>query len=81
MIERQIEKKIREKIGLGKAIIIMGARQIGKTTLLKQIFSDNALWLNGDEQEVRSLFAATFRQHFIQRHLEIRQYPEKRQVA
>jgi predicted AAA+ superfamily ATPase len=56
MIARQIEKKIREKTGLGKAIVVIGARQIGKTTLLKQIFSDNVLWLNGDEQEVRSLF-------------------------
>jgi len=57
MIKRQIEIRIREKIGKGKAIIIMGARQIGKTTLLKQIFSNDVLWLNGDEQEVRALFA------------------------
>ena len=58
MVERQIEKRIKEKIGRGKAIIVMGARQIGKTTLLKQIFSENVLWLNGDEIEVRSLFAS-----------------------
>jgi predicted AAA+ superfamily ATPase len=57
MIERQIEDQIRRKIGTGKAIIIMGARQIGKTTLLKRIFSENALWLNGDESEVRNLFS------------------------
>jgi predicted AAA+ superfamily ATPase len=57
MIERQIETQIRKKIGTGKAIIIMGARQVGKTTLLKQIFSENVLWLNGDEPEVRNLFA------------------------
>ena len=56
MIERQIETRIRKKIGTGKAIILMGARQIGKTTLLKQIFSENVLWLNGDEYEVRQLF-------------------------
>ena len=56
MIERQIETRIRKKIGTGKAIILMGARQIGKTTLLKQIFSENVLWLNGDEYEVRHLF-------------------------
>lgn len=42
---------------MGKAIIIMGARQIGKTTLLRQIFGEDALWLNGDEYEVRHLFA------------------------
>ncbi|MCL2739092.1 MAG: ATP-binding protein [Bacteroidales bacterium] len=57
MIKRQIEHQIRKKIGMGKAIIIMGARQIGKTTLLRQIFGEDALWLNGDEYEVRHLFA------------------------
>ena len=56
MIERQIENQIRRKIGTGKAIIIMGSRQVGKTTLLKRIFSENVLWLNGDEHEVRNLF-------------------------
>jgi len=56
MIERLIENRIRKKIGTGKAIIIMGARQVGKTTLLKRIFSENVLWLNGDELEVRNLF-------------------------
>jgi predicted AAA+ superfamily ATPase len=34
----------------------MGARQTGKTTLLKHIFPENVLWLNGDEPEVRNLF-------------------------
>ncbi|MCL2511596.1 MAG: AAA family ATPase, partial [Bacteroidales bacterium] len=57
MIERLIEKQIKRKIGTGKAIIIMGARQVGKTTLLRRIFLENALWLNGDEPEVRNLFA------------------------
>jgi len=57
MIARQIENRIRRKIGTGKAIIVMGAHQIGKTTLLKRIFSKNTLWLNGDEYEVRNLLA------------------------
>ena len=56
MIERLIENQIRKKIGTGKAIIVMGARQIGKTTLLRKIFSENTLWLDGDELEVRNLF-------------------------
>ncbi|MDR1524676.1 MAG: hypothetical protein LBS79_05385 [Tannerella sp.] len=55
MIERQIERRIRRKIGTGKAIIVMGARKTGKTTLLKKIFSDNTLWLNADEQELDCL--------------------------
>ena len=57
MIERQIESQIRKRIGTEKAIIIVGARQVGKTTLLKRIFSENVLWLNGDELEVRNMFA------------------------
>ena len=50
MIKRKIEDKIKAKVGKGKAIIIYGARQVGKTTLLRQIFgkTPNVLWLNGD---------------------------------
>lgn len=58
MITRALESTIREKLWQNKAIIIMGARQVGKTTLLKQMFDDNqeVLWLNGDEQDTRALF-------------------------
>ncbi len=39
-----------------KAIIILGPRQIGKTTLLYQIFNKkkDVLWWNGDEPDLRS---------------------------
>ena len=52
-IKRDIEKDIKKKLGQGKAIVIYGARQVGKTTLLKSIFGEpdanpNVLWLNGD---------------------------------
>lgn len=59
MIRRFIEDKIILRGGDGKAIIIMGARQVGKTTVLKNIFGARAdvLWLNGDEVDVQSLFA------------------------
>ncbi len=58
MITRFLQKKIEEKLGHGKAIIISGARQTGKTTLLKLMFSGqvDSLWLNGDEPDVRALF-------------------------
>jgi predicted AAA+ superfamily ATPase len=37
-----------------KVLIITGARQVGKTTLLEMLFSkDEALWLNGDDQALR----------------------------
>ncbi len=58
MITRELENKVRHRLFTGKAIILMGARQVGKTTLLKQIFSDNnnVYWLSGDDSDVRSLF-------------------------
>lgn len=57
MITRILENKIREKLGSGKVIVLLGARQTGKTTLLNKMFGtdDTAIWLNGDEPEVRSL--------------------------
>lgn len=56
MIERALEETLKEKMKQGKAIIVMGARQVGKTTMLKNLFShqDRVLWLNGDEAEVRT---------------------------
>ena len=57
MVERFLEKIIQSKLGKGKAIILFGARQVGKTTLLKKIFENNTtvLWLNGDEKDVQDL--------------------------
>lgn len=59
MVVREIEKLIKERLNKGKAIVILGARQVGKTTLLKTLFggSDEVLWLNGDELDVQSLFS------------------------
>ena len=58
MIERSLEKIIRSKLKTGKAIILMGARQVGKTTILKILFEGDrdVLWLNGDEKDVQDLF-------------------------
>ena len=58
VIPRTLEGVIKARLGTGKAIIIMGARQVGKTTLLKQMFSNvpDVLWLNGDENDVQELF-------------------------
>jgi len=36
MIKRYLEKIITEKLFKGKAIFVMGPRQVGKTTLLKR---------------------------------------------
>ena len=58
MIHRILEKQINELVGGGKAIIIMGARQVGKSTLLNTIFRhrENVLWMTGDDIDVQELF-------------------------
>lgn len=59
MIERILSQNIQNVLHKNKAVILLGARQTGKTTLLKQLFenSDNVLWLNGDDFDVQNLFA------------------------
>ena len=58
MIHRILEEKIQPLLGGNKAIIVMGARQVGKSTLLNQLLDENknALWLNGDDIDVQNLF-------------------------
>ena len=57
MISRTQEKNIRRWLGKGKAIIVLGPRQVGKTTLVRQITESlgrSTLWLTGDDPETRS---------------------------
>ena len=58
MIKRVLENTIKAKIGSGKAIILTGARQTGKTTLLSGLLreSEDVLWLDADEPDVQALF-------------------------
>lgn len=58
MIQRILHHQLKERFHSGKAIILMGSRQVGKTTLLKNIFEnpEEVLWLNGDELDVLELF-------------------------
>ena len=56
IIKRIIEDSIIENTGKGKAIVIIGARQVGKTTLVNSIIdklNTKTLKLNGDEPKVR----------------------------
>ena len=58
MISRQLEDKIRDWIGKGKAIILIGPRQVGKTTLVRQItqsLDKDTLWLTGDDPAARAM--------------------------
>ena len=56
-IKRKIRDIVGEKLFKGKAIVLIGARQVGKTTLLHDLFQhrNDVLWLNGDELETRTL--------------------------
>ena len=58
MIERTQESAIKSLIGSNKAIILMGARQVGKSTLLHSLLDgdESVLWLNGDDDDVRDMF-------------------------
>ena len=58
MIPRKLESIVTEALNKRKAIIIMGPRQVGKSTLLKTLFGNESgiLWINGDEPDVRSIF-------------------------
>lgn len=58
MIPRIIELAIQNDLFKGKAIIVTGPRQVGKTTLLQKLKVSNkvkTLWLNCDEPDVRLL--------------------------
>ena len=58
MINRILAGKIKTRLFSGKAIILVGARQVGKTTMLETLFHNdpNVLWLNGDDLDVRTMF-------------------------
>lgn len=56
MIGRSLELHFQSRLNDSKAIILLGARQVGKTTLIRSLLSDKKqiLWLNGDEPDVRT---------------------------
>lgn len=58
MINREIQNSIENRLFKAKVIVIYGARQVGKTTLVKAIgkkFSDQEVYLNCDEPDIRTL--------------------------
>jgi len=55
MIPRIIDKSIVEHLFKGKVVLIYGARQTGKTTLVKHLLSiHQGVYLNADEPDVRA---------------------------
>lgn len=56
MIHRIPQSEIDTYLFKGKAILIFGARQVGKTSLIKNtIKNDSFLWFNGDEPDTQLL--------------------------
>ena len=57
-IRRTLEEELRRRLFGGKALILYGPRQSGKTTLVKHLVSElpagDVLWLNGDNPDVRT---------------------------
>ncbi|MDH4472829.1 MAG: ATP-binding protein [Fluviicola sp.] len=61
MIARTVVDNIRKRLGDRKVLVILGSRQVGKTTLFHQLFDANkdVLWWNGDESDVRAALENT----------------------
>ncbi|MEK7729447.1 MAG: ATP-binding protein [candidate division KSB1 bacterium] len=59
MIQRALQPRLEAVLFKGKVIILYGARQVGKTTLIraieKKIFAADSLYLNCDEPDIRAL--------------------------
>lgn len=60
MINRVLSDIVRNRLGSGKAIVVLGPRQVGKTTLIRHVLKsrmDDTLWLNADEEDVRLMLS------------------------
>lgn len=59
MIHRTLEHQITSLLGSSKAIVIMGARQVGKSTLLHMILDgrSDVMWMNGDDLDIQQMFS------------------------
>lgn len=56
LITRIIQEKVEKALFKGKIVIIYGPRQVGKTTIVKQIkekYSDDTAYFNCDEPDIR----------------------------
>jgi len=59
MIQRHLKQIIEKYLFQKKSIILYGARQTGKTTLMEQIlepYREETLFLNGDDADTREMF-------------------------
>jgi len=62
MISRAISNSIQNHLKDEKAIILLGPRQVGKSTLLQQLsskFAQPVMWWNGDDADIRTILSNT----------------------
>ena len=58
MYNRQLSEVVSSKIGSRKALVIIGPRQVGKTTLINTLLKDKTfLFINGDDSTDRALLS------------------------
>lgn len=60
MIERYLYKKIISNLAKQKVSVLLGARRVGKTELLKKVYEyagRDAMWLNGEDENAEALLA------------------------
>lgn len=60
MIKRQLYNELKDDLFRGKAILLFGSRQVGKTTLIESLiapYADETLIFSGDETDTRKKFA------------------------
>ena len=57
MISRELGGRLKSLMGKGKAIVLIGARQTGKTTLLHELVKSgkNVQWLDADDISIRNM--------------------------
>lgn len=59
MLQRIIVDRIKNRLFKGKTILVFGARQVGKTTMIEQFLerrSESVLHISGDEPDIREQF-------------------------
>lgn len=60
MISRILQKAVQERLFKGKAILIFGPRQCGKSTLVEAVLNDREyLHLSGDDADIREVLSNT----------------------
>lgn len=57
ILQRDLQRQIEDSLFKGKLIVIYGARQVGKTTLVREIqkkYPNDSLYLNCDEPDIKN---------------------------